>query len=214
MTFTAESKYWRFRHEKFIRGKPELMVQMRRDFSKTQTGHVENSRDVEILKDKVTGLQKKLASMTDDLSELTEKVYEMVVTQKVKEVKCNKTGIDPCPGMKRKVEESAEDLAEQACIDPGVSSSKNGICHEMDVELFETSSATDLEFQGLELFHATHEADCHHTLGVMPNLAEDDVNKSSGVDPDVIKKFHDCLAMLPLEVQSMFVDNLVSSVTS
>jgi len=194
-------------------------VQMRRDFSKTQSGHVENSKDVEILKDKVTGLQKKLASMTDDLSELTEKVYGMVVTQKVKEVQCNKAGTDACPGLKRKVDESAQDLAEQACIDPGVSSSKNGVCCEMDVELFETSSASDLEFQGLELFPATHEADCHHTLGVMPNLAEDDVNKSSfardsGVDPDVMKKFHDCLAMLPLEVQSMFVDNLVSSVTA
>lgn len=60
MAATAESKYWRFRHEKFVRGKPELMVQMRRDFSKTQSGNIENSKDVEILKDKVTDLQEKV----------------------------------------------------------------------------------------------------------------------------------------------------------
>lgn len=165
---------------------------------------------------------KKLASMTDDLMELNDLVSGMVVTQKVKQVKCKKVTSDPCPGEKRKVE-SSEELPLQTCCDSDVGSSNNGLCNDMDADLFETSSTSstiDLEFHGLESYPVPHEDSCDNTLGVMPNLAEDEVSNfsiaqtKSSADPDVIKKFHECLAMLPLEVQSMFVDNLVSSVTT
>ena len=81
-----EAKYWRFRHEKFLKGRPELLVEMRRDFSKTSPAALQQQdkqlkEDVINLKNQVQMLENKLKTMTDNVESLTQKMSSMSMQQ-------------------------------------------------------------------------------------------------------------------------------------
>jgi len=68
-----ESKYWKFRHEKFQEGRPELLSEIKK------TNNVNNEADkqeVEVLKAEVKELRSRLASVSNELA----KVASMVTT--------------------------------------------------------------------------------------------------------------------------------------
>lgn len=63
---SEESKYWRFHHEKFQRGHPEWLTEIRKS-NHTETA---DKQEVETLRAEVTSLKRKVANMSRDMEGL------------------------------------------------------------------------------------------------------------------------------------------------
>lgn len=70
-----DSKWWEFRHPLFERGKPHLLSEIKRA---VHYGDSSNPQEVAELKCQVTGLQEKISSMNDSISELTDLVKTLM----------------------------------------------------------------------------------------------------------------------------------------
>lgn len=73
----AESKYWRFRHEKFLRGRPDLLCEIK----KSNQIEPAEKQDVDVLKIEVKDLKNKLVTMTKDMERLASLVGSMMKNQ-------------------------------------------------------------------------------------------------------------------------------------
>ena len=75
----VESKYWKFRHEKFQQGRPDLLAEIRK------SNHVEpaEKQEVDALKMEVKDLKLKLASMSSDMEKLAALVGNMMKNQQI-----------------------------------------------------------------------------------------------------------------------------------
>ena len=73
----AEAKFWKFRHEKFQRGRPDLLTEIRK------SNHTEaaEKQEVEALKKEVADLRGKLANVTGDIERLSSLVSSIMKTQ-------------------------------------------------------------------------------------------------------------------------------------
>ena len=71
-----ESNYWRFRHENFIRGRPDLL----KDIKKTSHQAAEKA-EVDALKKEVHELRARLSSMSNDVTRLTSLVETLMMQQ-------------------------------------------------------------------------------------------------------------------------------------
>jgi len=63
----SESKYWRFRHEKFIRGRPDLLIEIR----KSNQNQIIDQEEVNRLKDEVYELKDVIHTMKGEMENLT-----------------------------------------------------------------------------------------------------------------------------------------------
>jgi len=89
------ANFWRFRHENFLRGKPELLVEIRRSNSQSVTEKVKpvpkgKTEDVTVLKSEVDTLKDRIAQMTSNIDELTSLVQNITMKEK-------KVGIEEPP---------------------------------------------------------------------------------------------------------------------
>ena len=73
---SIESKYWRFRHEKFLRGRPDLLCEIKKASQQQQTIGAD-PKEVNMLKDQVSDLQQKLSSVTSELQSLKSTVQQL-----------------------------------------------------------------------------------------------------------------------------------------
>ena len=75
----VESKYWKFRHEKFQQGRPDLLSEIRK------SNHVEpaDKQEVDALKIEIKELKMKLASMSSDMEKLAALVGNMMKNQQI-----------------------------------------------------------------------------------------------------------------------------------
>lgn len=62
---SEESKYWKFRHEKFQRGRPDLLSQIRKNSSETA-----DKQEVEQLRCEIRDLKDALSTVNDDVAKL------------------------------------------------------------------------------------------------------------------------------------------------
>uniref|UniRef100_A0A7S2L0M2 HSF-type DNA-binding domain-containing protein n=1 Tax=Leptocylindrus danicus TaxID=163516 RepID=A0A7S2L0M2_9STRA len=210
----VEAKYWRFQHEKFIRGKPELLVQMRKDFSKPAN----NNKEVETLKDQVSDLQKKLASMESSITQLTEKVSKVTISSS------NQASDLDADKKKRKMFKVTGQKAQLMTPETVTSSVSVESVGSSDIVIdpniiFDESRLPELEFDELDIDLLQHIDDDDimagdNVLSALP-VDDDDVSSldHSKVDPHLMHRVHDCLAILPRPMQELFVDRLVSAVT-
>jgi len=72
-----ESKYWRFRHEKFLRGRPDLLGEIR----KANSTESPDKQEVDALKNEVKLLKSKMADMAENIDKLTRWLKEMASLQ-------------------------------------------------------------------------------------------------------------------------------------
>ena len=72
-----ESKYWRFRHPKFLKGRPDLLGEIR----KANQTESPDRQEVDALKNEVRDLKSKMAGMVTDIDKLTALVKNMMVVQ-------------------------------------------------------------------------------------------------------------------------------------
>lgn len=82
------ANFWRFRHENFLRGKPELLVEIRRSNSQSVTEKDKpvpkgKTEDVTILKSEVDTLKDRIALMTSNIDQLTSLVQNITMNEKV-----------------------------------------------------------------------------------------------------------------------------------
>ena len=75
---SEESKYWKFRHEKFQRGRPDLLSQIRKNSSETV-----DKQEVDQLKSEIRDLKDALSSVNDDVAKLKTLVACLVKNQDV-----------------------------------------------------------------------------------------------------------------------------------
>ena len=61
----AESKYWRFRHEKFLRGRPDLLSEIK----KSNQIEPAEKQEVDALKTEVRDLKSQLATMSKNMEQ-------------------------------------------------------------------------------------------------------------------------------------------------
>lgn len=79
-----ENKYWRFRHEKFLRGRPELIKEIKRrnqDYSATEMQH-----EVDSIRSDVTTLKDSVCKTSESIIKLKAKMEELMRVES-----CNKT---------------------------------------------------------------------------------------------------------------------------
>lgn len=77
----VESKYWRFRHEKFLRGRPDLLG----DIRKANSTESPDKQEVDALKYEVKILKSRIADMAGDIDRLASMVKEMMNIQHIGE---------------------------------------------------------------------------------------------------------------------------------
>jgi hypothetical protein len=92
-----ESKYWRFRHEKFLRGRPDLLG----DIRKANSTESPDKQEVDALKYEVKVLKSRMVDMAGDIDRLASLVKEMMTVQQSQEV--NSLYLEP-GSKKRKVQ--------------------------------------------------------------------------------------------------------------
>jgi outer membrane murein-binding lipoprotein Lpp len=73
----AESKYWRFRHEKFLRGRPDLLSEIK----KSNQIEPAEKQEVDALKSEVKELKSQLASMSKNMEQLAALVGSLMKNQ-------------------------------------------------------------------------------------------------------------------------------------
>ena len=77
----VESKYWKFRHEKFLRGRPDLLSEIR----KSNHSEAAEKHEVDALKDEVKELKGKIATMSADMEKLASLVGSLVKAKQLQQ---------------------------------------------------------------------------------------------------------------------------------
>lgn len=227
------ANFWRFRHENFQRGRPELLVEIKRSASQTSTPSTKpepkKKDDVSTLKSEVSSLKERISTMSKNIDDLTSLVQTMTVAEKPQE----KDETDVCHvGEKRKkvgteaqpdvVTSSVDDISDAEMeFSPGASiPSKEYHRQESDI-----SSVSDQAFVD-ELFTAFQDDSLDCVSEEPPILSspaslsapgpEDAVTarESNRPDPELLEKLSDALTLLPKSVQEMLVNRLVATITS
>mmetsp|Transcript_32087 Transcript_32087/g.36482 ORF Transcript_32087/g.36482 Transcript_32087/m.36482 type:complete len:446 (-) Transcript_32087:75-1412(-) len=128
------ANFWRFRHEKFIRGKPELLIDIKRSnghqgnaVKKVSPNIVKSSEDASILKNEVTTLKQRIEAMTRNIDELTSMVHQVTLKQEEQENETNCSGIES--GVKRKKREYVSEVH----IKPDNAISATGVAQPEDI---------------------------------------------------------------------------------
>jgi len=70
-------KFWRFRHEKFLRGRPDLLIEIRKANQNLPSSE-QHQQEVVSLKKEVKSLKDQVSSMSDDINKLTSLVQTMI----------------------------------------------------------------------------------------------------------------------------------------
>jgi len=221
-----EAKYWRFRHEKFLKGRPELLVEMRRDFSKTSPAALQQQdkqlkEDVINLKNQVQMLENKLKTMTDNVESLTQKMSSMSMQQQAAPVPTFVTSSSHERNLKkRKQSTSSQNLLNLDTEDSNLQES----------EVAELTNFNDEEFAELNALFGNEDnipniplddndinekddnvsqiSSCS-SMGVMPSLPTSSNIEANLPLPTSPMNLKESLEMLPESMQQMFVEKLV-----
>jgi len=218
-----EAKFWRFRHEKFVRGKPELLVEMRRDFSKsgasTQVVDKQMKEDVTTLKTQVQALEAKLKHMTSDIDSLTSQVKQMTVgdNKKRKIPACSTQMVfdDESEEVTSSLADEFDSMFGDEDIMPVCDLSLDSLLSDNQILPDEVPSSVDAPSCVLSSVQEVVPG-VMPSLPVIPSNSAVTVSQTVGnkVDPKLMQGVHDCLAVLPPNMQQMFVDRLVNTLVS
>lgn len=115
-----ESRYWRFRHEKFLRGRPDLLCEIKKASQQCSA----DQQEVNDLKRQVSELQDQVLNFTSELRNLSRIVEELRPKTNIKSVDTHESSLTK----KRKVEPTPDTSSssmitnEQSSVSPGKTS--------------------------------------------------------------------------------------------
>lgn len=228
------ANYWRFRHEKFQRGKPEQLAEIKRmngqkqQQKKDSTPQPSPEKENSALKSEVSSLKQRIEAMTKNIDELSSLVQKVTLATKVTQAetvnennKRTKVEDEPLPD----TTESTTDLtlASSREISPEVEKAP------MELDTFPlppsipspmppvdrtATSTSELSDDGFvdQLFTAfkTEDFDFDESESV-PSTSAGDSNRPR---PELMNRLGDALAVLPRDIQELIVDRLIQAITS
>eukprot|EP00542_Grammatophora_oceanica_P018981 CAMPEP_0194049292 /NCGR_PEP_ID=MMETSP0009_2-20130614/30229_1 /TAXON_ID=210454 /ORGANISM="Grammatophora oceanica, Strain CCMP 410" /LENGTH=395 /DNA_ID=CAMNT_0038695405 /DNA_START=99 /DNA_END=1286 /DNA_ORIENTATION=- len=220
------ANFWRFRHEKFLKGRPELLIEIKRSNSSTnasaEASHhraliaKKDAEETTHLKSEVNVLKKRIEAMTKNIDDLTTMVAK--VTIKDEEVGNKRKKVDtilPDTAVSSSMEVEADPVALDlpsfpVPLSPRVArgnsdGDKSNVSDEDFVNhLFTTFGNEDTTMDGW-----LDEVPPPSTTGQSSQDSNDD-----GVDAKLMKRLRDALKLVPRDMQEMIVDRLVTAITS
>lgn len=196
---SEESKYWKFRHEKFQKDRKDLLVLIR----KNEKGSNEPNGDVDALKAEVNTLRAQLTNATNDILELKAMVANLVKHQASSNLKRNTSDLQPLAVMSEVGKESfgdpIPDLPTTLGELPPLKKARQASLSSFSIGSFEEDVLSSLM-----------KLDDHDELKTkLPEVAP----PSQDVDPILMDQLKVALARLPRELQVAFVNRIVAFVT-
>jgi hypothetical protein len=94
----AEAKYWRFRHEKFLRGRPDLLSEIK----KSNQIEPAEKQEVEALKNEVKELKSQLSTMSKNMERMASLVGTLMKNQEEQQKQANRF-VQGSPSKKRRM---------------------------------------------------------------------------------------------------------------
>jgi len=219
----ATANFWRFRHDKFQRGKPALLIDIKRSNGQQSSSNNSNSNPSNDktedagLKNEVSILKKRIEAMTKNIDHLTSLVQKVTIKEERSEMK---TDIEL--GSKRKK------------MDASMVRPDETLSHTMDLDEFSFnpsdvpsvppaamarepsngSNQTDDDFvEQLYTAFGTEDMGGFMEEIPLPDLQPVEQVDENAPDPKLMKKLSDALTLLPKEIQEMIVNRLVSAIT-
>jgi len=236
------ANFWRFRHENFVRGRPDLLMEIKRSNGKEESKQVEEEKpDVVDLKSEVTTLKERIASMSKNIDDLTCLVQNMAVKTEEEPLPSDskKRKTHPAPQIQLHLQEQdvvMGDAMQDMDFHPGTIFPSSGTSRQQSV----TSEISDQAFVE-ELFgdfeddigisdplSAELDTQCCPQISPAPLEPEpiaqpvpitqpDPVTSScdnNSPNPELMSKLSNALGLLPTNVQEMLVNRLVTAITN
>ena len=235
-TNKKESKYWYFRHDKFRKGRKDLLIEIR----KANQVPVKDQEDVYSLKAEVSSLQEKIFEMDKNVAEVSKCISAMGVLHSPTNKIPSPTTINSIPMSSHEAVETqnlrvghnASDLLDFSDVsDLELVEDKINDENELndDVEKFKAlphiSSSTidqhmsilsinsDVDFQNPPLFTDSE----GYTIGPSVTTTSSSLiaNDEEEIDSNSHRQLlYDCLGVLPKSVQEQIVDSLATTITN
>ena len=226
-----EAKYWRFRHENFRQGRPDLLSEIK----KASQTDAPDRQEVDNLKKEVTELRSRLASMSGDIERLTSLLHGVTGTDPLSPAeKKRKISTNGPPIMPLQVNSMQQDtLNEDMLVDndsqhKGVKYVPGSIAPlKPNNQRYDTLGSVNSADQGFlddlfgqfdpnEDFAFLDSAvpDDHPSLdpSMLPRVLERPPQEKHTLKPELVKKMHDSLATLPPHMQELFVERLIQTI--
>lgn len=203
---SEESKYWRFRHEKFLRGRPDLLAEIR----KANHADSADKQEVDQLKSEVKSLHERLGMMSKDMERLTSIVGGLVDA---------KQDFDAHSAIKK--QKLSHDLdpvySTPSILSPVTSAHERPAPPGMEpMARIESSGVATFTTQDEEMLSSLFEMDGLDEMKVLEHVPDvpcgvennNDVSAPSATPT----KMNEAMARLPKHMQEAFVDRLVMAV--
>jgi hypothetical protein len=230
---SEESRYWKFRHEFFQRGRPDLLVEIRKSNQQESV----DKQEVDSLKCEVSTLRSRLSNMSRDMEKLTNVVSSLLKTQQLNEMEsaCKKqkllhdepeyvsSAFNGQPDTATSSAAAAYEAAflDELAMDPdldgfGPGSVQKGVPADVnainmkDDELLATIFALDANDQVNLLESTSPHMASYHSAG--NHYHGEAARSASSVDSHLVKKLHSALSSMPYDMQALFVDRMVASI--
>jgi len=231
------ANFWKFHHENFRRGRPDLLIQIKRHGGKEKGkengvqvpaasgGSPEKVENVKGVKSEVAVLRERIAVMTKSIDDLTAIVQKMAVKEgndrkrvKVEEV-TSESSLMGIPNI-----ESGESIANDVSFTPvsmfpsPVSSRQSSLTSEMSDQEFVGDLFDVLDDDSLnDLVEDPVVSSCEPLPPVTSSCSQViDHEVSTGKNrpsPQLMNELGDALSTLPHGMQEMLVRRLISSIT-
>lgn len=232
-----ESKYWKFRHEKFQRGRPDLLCEIRK------SNHTEaaDKQEVDALKNEVQDLKARMATMNQEMEKMATLMASVMQNQQLKR---HQQMPDLMASKKRRMN-SVDNLLQDPCMPLNVSSDSLKKSGSMDMNSImplnmnqknsmgslagfgarnaSTSSFNSIDGQILSSLFALESSDNVSTVREMKpqvqqnfQFPERSAPSVTSGEPDelLMKKLRNAISVLPKNLQEMFVERIVTFMTN
>lgn len=201
-----ESRWWKFRHESFKQGRPDLLVEIK----KAATSESTDKREIAALKNEVRDLKENLSTVYGEVEKLKALVGSLVKNEQIDQF--NNYG-----NKKRKMVFNdhplpTPSLYKESSMAPVVSDSSDGdgavdaqLSEMLDIGASKSVGPALFSTQDDEMLSSLFALDSNEGLEVLGNGVS-----TSNVDAELVNKVRSALEKLPKDMQSLFVDRIVA----
>ena len=216
------ANFWRFRHENFRRGHPELLIEIKRVNSQKNSNTKPAPTDDKGTKTEVQSLKKRIEEMSKNIDELTAMVQKVSLKQDEQESRPLLLQ-DTEVGAKRKKLDPTEVPGHQSVRPDDMLSSMDLDIPEIPAPMplsarensDDTPEISDIEFVD-DLLSTFNDGGESGLLGW--DMADPVIQQSREVanrpDPELMERLGEALALLPKDIQVLIVDRLIVAITS
>ncbi|OEU07898.1 hypothetical protein FRACYDRAFT_197204 [Fragilariopsis cylindrus CCMP1102] len=207
---SKESKYWPFHHDKFLRGRPDLLCEIK----KSNQIEPAEKQEVDALKSEVNELKNQLSTMTKDMERLASLVGSMMKNQEEQQQQQQTDRYvvhDSVATLSAATDASAPAIPPQASSsfiskEPSVGNYLAGSLGDYDEDLLATLLALDDDSQNNTIEKNKTEVPDSAMSSLPPTKSTQDDQP----DPKLVEQLRQSLKNLPKSLQELFVERLIN----